>query len=150
MRRCFLHSNSNFMSKCLLKIEHSALNLMYIFIKTICVSDWVKIEQRAHTVTLHSTCPRKFQRTQFSEQAISTGKSLSEAFIFASTNPQYDSRLFIELPLQYMTIASSERSQNMLCTQIVFCFDIQNNLCTQHVLLMFWAWNFHVLTEYVT
>ena len=24
--------------------------------------------------------------------------------------------------------------QNMLCTQIVFCFAIQNNLCTQHVL----------------
>ena len=27
----------------------------------------------------------------------STGKSLSEALIFASTNPQYDDRLFIEL-----------------------------------------------------
>ena len=26
-----------------------------------------------------------------------TGKSLSEALIFASTNPQYDDRLFIEL-----------------------------------------------------
>ena len=25
----------------------------------------------------------------------------------------------------------------MLCTQIGFCFDIQNNLCTQHVLNMF-------------
>ena len=31
----------------------------------------------------------------------------------------------------------------MLCTQIVFCFDIQNNLCTQHVLLMFRACSFH-------
>ena len=27
-----------------------------------------------------------------------TGKSLSEALIFASTNPQYDKRLFMELP----------------------------------------------------
>ena len=27
-----------------------------------------------------------------------TGKSLSEALIFASINPQYDNRLFIELP----------------------------------------------------
>ena len=27
----------------------------------------------------------------------STGKSMSEALIFASTNPQYDNRLFIEL-----------------------------------------------------
>ena len=30
-----------------------------------------------------------------------TGKSLSEALIFASTNPQYDDRLFIELQVQY-------------------------------------------------
>ena len=29
-----------------------------------------------------------------------TGKSLSEALIFASTNPQYDDRLFIELQVQ--------------------------------------------------
>ena len=36
-----------------------------------------------------------------------TGKSLSEALIFASTNPQYDNRLFIELRLQYMKISSS-------------------------------------------
>ena len=36
-----------------------------------------------------------------------TGKSLSEALIFASTNPQYDDRLFIELQLQYMKIPSS-------------------------------------------
>ena len=31
-----------------------------------------------------------------------TGKSLSEALIFASTNPQYDDRLFIELQVQYI------------------------------------------------
>ena len=37
-----------------------------------------------------------------------TGKSLSEALILASTNPQYDNRLFIELPVQYMKITSSE------------------------------------------
>jgi hypothetical protein len=36
-----------------------------------------------------------------------TGKSLSEALIFASTNPQYDDRLFIELQVQYMKIPSS-------------------------------------------
>ena len=65
------------------------------------------------------------------------GKSFSEAPIFASTIPQYDDRLFIEFRVQYMKIASSEHAQNMLCTQIVFCFDIQNNLCTQHVLSMF-------------
>ena len=35
-----------------------------------------------------------------------TGKSFSEALIFASTNPQYDDRLFIELQVQYMKIPS--------------------------------------------
>ena len=36
----------------------------------------------------------------------------------------------------YMKIPISEHDENMLYTQIVFCFyfDIQNNLCTQHVL----------------
>ena len=29
-----------------------------------------------------------------------TGKSMSEALIFASINPQYDNRLFIELQVQ--------------------------------------------------
>ena len=41
-----------------------------------------------------------------------TGKSLSEALIFESTNPQYGDKLF-------MKIVSSEYLQNMLCTQIV-------------------------------
>ena len=31
-----------------------------------------------------------------------TGKSLSEVLIFASTNPQYDDRLFIELRVQFL------------------------------------------------
>ena len=37
-----------------------------------------------------------------------TGKSFSEARILASTNPQYDNRLFIDLPVQYMKTTSSE------------------------------------------
>jgi hypothetical protein len=32
------------------------------------------------------------------KEAIGTGKSFSEALILASTNPQYDKRLFMELP----------------------------------------------------
>ena len=51
-----------------------------------------------------------------------TGKSFSEPLILASTNPQYDKRLFIELPVQYMKTTSSEHQENMLCAQIVFCF----------------------------
>ena len=35
------------------------------------------------------------------------GKSLSEVPVFASTNPQYDDGLFIELQVQYMKIPSS-------------------------------------------
>ena len=37
-----------------------------------------------------------------------TGKSFSEALILASTNPQYEKRLFIDLPVQYMKTTSSE------------------------------------------
>ena len=59
-----------------------------------------------------------------------TGKSLLEALILASTNPKYDKRLFIDLPVQYMKTTSSEHVVYTNC----FCFDIQNNLCTQHVL----------------
>ena len=59
---------------------------------------------------------------------IFTGRSLSEALLLASINPQYDDKLFIELQVQYMKIPSSEHVENMLCTQIGFCFDIQNNL----------------------
>ena len=66
---------------------------------------------------------------------VNTGKSLSDDLIFASTNPQYDYRLIIELQVQFMKIPSSEHGENMLCTEIVF--DIQNNFCTQHVLPMF-------------
>ena len=77
----------------------------------------------------------------FLEKKNSTGynKSLSDTFILASTNPQYDNRLFIDVPVQYMKTTSSEHGENMLYTQIVFCFcfDIQNNFCTQHAVYMF-------------
>ena len=52
-----------------------------------------------------------------------TGKSFSDVLIFASTNPQYDNRLFIELPVQYMKIPSSEHGENMrrtYCVQNLF------------------------------
>ena len=44
-----------------------------------------------------------------------TGKSLSEALILRSTNPQYDKRLFIDLQVQYMKTTSSDHGENMLC-----------------------------------
>ena len=48
-----------------------------------------------------------------------TGKSLSEALIFASTNPQYDDRLFIELQVQCMKIPSSNQGRTC-CAQKLF------------------------------
>ena len=49
------------------------------------------------------------------------GKSLLEALIFASTNPQYDSRLFIELVLvKYMKIPSSEHVLYTNCFALIF------------------------------
>ena len=49
----------------------------------------------------------------YGSDVTSTGKSLSEALILASTNPQYDKRLFIELPVQHMKTTSAEHGQNM-------------------------------------
>ena len=57
--------------------------------------------------------------------------------ICASTNPQYDDRLFIELRVQYMKISNSEHVQNMLCIKIVFCFcsaQFMYITCSEHVL----------------
>ena len=51
---------------------------------------------------------------------ILTGKSFSEALILASTNPQYDKRLFIDLPVQYMKTKSSEH------VVYINCFECQN------------------------
>ena len=48
-----------------------------------------------------------------------TGKSLSEALIFASTNRHYDNRLFIELQVQYMKIPSSDLGRTC-CVQKLF------------------------------
>ena len=53
------------------------------------------------------------------KESWSTGKSLSEALIFASTNPQYDDRLFFELQVQYMKIPSSNLGRTC-CVQKLF------------------------------
>ena len=48
-----------------------------------------------------------------------TGKSFSEALILASTKPQYDKILFIELQVQYMKIPSSNLGRTC-CVQKLF------------------------------
>ena len=42
------------------------------------------------------------------DMQIQVGRDTGKAFIFASTNPHYDGRLFIELRVQYMKIPISE------------------------------------------
>ena len=51
-----------------------------------------------------------------------TGKSLSDALIFASTNPQYDDILFIELQVQYVKIPSSEHGDNIYVQKLILTF----------------------------
>ena len=53
---------------------------------------------------------------------------MSEALIFASTNPQYDYRLFI--------VHENCKLRILVYTNCCFCFDIQNNFGTHHVLQM--------------
>ena len=71
----------------------------------------------------------------------STGKSLSEALIFALTNPQYDDRVFIELQVQYVDNAWKFQAQNMGRTEHVVyrnCFwhseQFIYKTCSPHVL----------------
>ena len=42
---------------------------------------------------------------------------MSEALILGSTNPQYDKRLFIDLPVQYMTTTNSEHIVYINCSE---------------------------------
>ena len=69
-----------------------------------------------------------------------TGKSLSEALTLESTNPQYDKRLFIDLPVQYMKTTSSEHDV------YINCFECQNKkkqfmytTCSELVVFMYWT-----------
>ena len=82
-------------------------------------SNWEGI-RHVFYCTEKSKCPRWLSlRCPPAPGALSTGKYLSEALIFASKNPQYDDRLFIELQVQYMKIASSE---HVIYTNCFFVF----------------------------
>ena len=62
--------------------------------------------------------------------------SFSEALVLASVNPQYDMRLFIEFPEKYKFTTR--------CIQklfFCFCFEIQNNICSQHVVNLYFSGN---------
>ena len=81
------------------------------------VTDPVKIELSK----LGRTKSRQDQHKRLF-QYITTGKSLSEALIFASINPQYDDRLFIELQVQYMKIPSSNLGRTCCVQQLFLTF----------------------------
>ena len=89
-----------------------------------------------------------------------TGKSLSKALILGSTNPQYDKRLFIDLPVQYyMKITSSEHVVYtvhklvfvLTFTTIHVLYNIQGlplgyihnmfSTCSELVIFMYWTRN---------
>ena len=66
------------------------------------------------------------------------GKSFSEALILGSTNPQYDKRLFIDLPVLYM----KKHKLGICCVhKLFFCFVL--TFKTIHVHNMFWGCSFH-------
>ena len=70
-----------------------------------------------------------------------TGKSISEALILESVNPQYDDKLFIELQDQYKKNTSSQH--------VVYknCFECQNKkqflytTCSELVFFLYWTFN---------
>ena len=71
---------------------------------------------------------------------------MSEAPTFASTNPQYDNRLFIESQVQYMKIPSSNLGRTC-CVQKLFLtlrtISVHNMFspCSELAIFMYWARN---------
>ena len=67
----------------------------------------------------------------------STGKSFSEVLIFASTNPHYDKRLSIELPVHCMKIPSSEHVVYTNCSECQNKKQFVYTTCTELVIFMY-------------
>ena len=80
------------------------------------------------------------------DMQIQVGRDTGKAFIFASTNPHYDDRLFIELRVQYMKIPISEHIVYMNCFE---CQIKKKPICVHNMLLacselgvfMYWTCN---------
>ena len=96
-------------------------------------------------IMIHSVA-KKFPKL-FHKIFFDTGKSFSEGLIFASSNPQYDDRLFIELQVQYMKILRQEHVENM-CSVYIHCSECQNKnkkqflytTCSPDVLSLYFSW----------
>ena len=73
---------------------------------------------------------------------------MSEALIFASTKPQYDDRLFIDLPVQYIKIPNLEHGETWgehvaylhklfwMSKQKTICVHNMLSSCSPHVLIL--------------
>ena len=87
-------------------------------------------------IMIHSVA-KKFPKL-FHKIFFDTGKSFSEGLIFASTNPQYDDRLFIELQVQYMGRTWGEHVVYTNCFLFLFWHSEQlmYTTCSTHVLHM--------------
>ena len=73
-----------------------------------------------------------------------TGKSLSEALILTSTNPQYDKTLFIDLPPKYMKTTRSEHVMHIHCSECQNkskknCVHSMFSPCSELVVFMYWT-----------
>ena len=66
----------------------------------------------AHTLLCHNQQQQKKSSFVSKGNGPSTGKSVSESLILESVNPQYDEKLFIELPKKYKF--------RTCCVQILF------------------------------
>ena len=74
---------------------------------------------------------RKRGENPYAKEAGITGKSLSEALIYLSINPQYDKKLFNDLRVQYKKIPRAEHVNNIsrTCQEHVIytnCFECIN------------------------
>ena len=69
-----------------------------------------------------------------------TGKSVSEALILESVNPQYDDRLFIDSWLQYKKNTTSEHVVYKHCFLFLFWSSKQclYTTCSQLVFFLYW------------
>ena len=122
---------STFTSKALLCI---------ITAQTQCVKFLFEVASLLHMhydifwITIQENLNKYLSRENAGWQQINKVKSFSEVLFLASTNLQYDKRLFTELQVQYIKIASSEHK--------LFWMSKQKTICVHK---MFWACNFHVL-----
>ena len=77
----------------------------------------------------------------FTKNELLTAKSFSEPL--ASTNPNYDKKLCIELPVQYMKITSPEHVVYTICALFLFWHSEQfmYKTCSELLICMYWAGN---------